>query len=116
MSQDFSMENDSYFITFIAERVYRGTCLNFWLSSTNYNHRATGWVTGIDDDFIQICTFENQDIMLINRYHIVTVEEHLTNDGRPYKIADVPDKTTRDQIASYTKKLTEKAKEFKNSR
>lgn len=114
MSQDFSMPDDSYFITFIAERVYRGTCLDFTIDTKG--PYLSGWVTGIDDDFIQICTLAAQDIALISRLHIILVEEHLTEDGRPYKIADVPDKTVRDQIASYTRKLTEKAKEFKNSR
>lgn len=110
MSQDFSMQNDDYFITFIAERVYRGTCLVFWI--TGFDSPVQGWITGIDDDFIQLCSRTGQKIILISRQHIISVMEVL-EDGKPYKINDIKDGVVKENVLSYTKKLREKAELFK---
>lgn len=109
----FEMEADTYFVRFIMERVYRGTVLEFTTILDEVTP-PTGWVTGMDEDWISICDINcNYRTKFIQRQHIVTTTEMLTKDGKPYKIEDITNYETRREVLSYTRKLREKAGQLK---
>jgi len=110
------MPDDSYFITFIAERVYRGTCLTFYLTG---DRKRTGWITGIDMTlFSYVGTIIKLFLWQQIPYHRIwrVYDRRQGFSPHPFKINDIKGQTMRESVLSYTKKVREKAEEFKKNK
>lgn len=89
----------------LAKRIVRRVELKFVCGKSEY----TGFVTGLDDEWIQICTTYKQKCVWLNRMMISEMEE----TGRTLRtIAE--SSSVKNKIEGYMQNLTRAASEYLN--
>ena len=92
---DMSLPNDIVLQRFVAKRIKAMSPLEFTMQS---GKQWRGWVSGIDDETIQLCQCGSLKIVMLNRSSIESVEE--------YELVAGLTKYQSDEVKGFTKRMT----------
>ena len=104
MNLSLSLPADALWQSFMALRVNRNALLKF----TRGNLKVTGYVTGLDEDWLQICTRAGLSTMLISLSGDLVVEETgilLAND-------DLLSEEEKKKVLDYSSAIRSASKNF----